>query len=366
MFMVCVWSLQVFAAEAVPTNTAAFSYIHDELKQGPCSVHVFKAARSHRDWELQTTFGGGTCQGMAVVSEQVKSMPPAAGHPVAAINGDFFSASRIYPGDPQGLQIVRGELTSGPNPTRVCFWTDAAGNYHRSNVTASFTVTWPDGTTMPFGLNKERAAGEAVLFTTAIGLSTRAYHGRELILERNGTNCWLPLQIGRAYTARVRAVREVGDTPTASDIVVLSLGPRLAVTATRLAPGATLQISTATIPDLAGARTAIGGGPSLVIGGKARQWGVFQLRHPRSAIGWNKDFFFLVEADGRQSESVGMSYAELAEYMVKLGCEEAMNLDGGGSATLWAYGNVVNNPSQGGERPGANALAVVLKNQAQR
>ena len=68
---------------------------------------------------------------------------------------------------------------------------------------------------------------------------------------------------------------------------------------------------------------------------------------------------FHVEVDGRQSGlSVGMTLPELAAYMQKLGCEQAMNLDGGGSATLWVCGNVMNSPSEGQERPGANTLVV--------
>ena len=93
------------------------------------------------------------------------------------------------------------------------------------------------------------------------------------------------------------------------------------------------------------------------------QWtGFLHMRHPRTAFGWNKDYYFLVEVDGRQSNiSVGMTFPELADYLVKIGCQEAMNLDGGGSATLWALGAVRNNPSEGDERPSANALVVVRR-----
>src|SRR2546425_1218298 len=37
------------------------------------------------------------------------------------------------------------------------------------------------------------------------------------------------------------------------------------------------------------------------------------------------------------------------------------NLDGGGSATCWVYGQVVNSPSEGRERPDGNSLVVVRK-----
>ena len=143
---------------------------------------------------------------------------------------------------------------------------------------------------------------------------------------------------------------------------MLSVGPRLASHLPKVEQGAILQIVTETMPDLKGVTTAIGGGPTLVRGGMSMQWGGFQMRHPRTAIGWNKDYIFMVEVDGRQNNlSVGMTFPELAAYMIKLGCEQAMNLDGGGSATLWVCGNVMNSPSEGQERPGANSLVVVQK-----
>ena len=66
----------------------------------------------------------------------------------------------------------------------------------------------------------------------------------------------------------------------------------------------------------------------------------------------------MVIVDGRQrSLSIGMTFTELAEYMIKkLGCQEAINLDGGGSATMWVLGNVMNSPSQGRERPAGEIL----------
>ena len=56
-----------------------------------------------------------------------------------------------------------------------------------------------------------------------------------------------------------------------------------------------------------------------------------------------------------------MTFAELADYMIKLGCEEAMNLDGGGSASLLFLRQVVNSTSQGDERAMANALILIQK-----
>ena len=56
-----------------------------------------------------------------------------------------------------------------------------------------------------------------------------------------------------------------------------------------------------------------------------------------------------------------MTLAELSAQMVKLGCTEVMNLDGGGSAMFWADGKIQNSPCDGHEREIANALVVVRR-----
>jgi exopolysaccharide biosynthesis protein len=68
----------------------------------------------------------------------------------------------------------------------------------------------------------------------------------------------------------------------------------------------------------------------------------------------------LVVIDGRQPRwSVGASLGELARIMRDLGAVEAMNLDGGGSSTMWVEGEVVNRPSDGTERKVTTAVLVL-------
>ncbi len=67
----------------------------------------------------------------------------------------------------------------------------------------------------------------------------------------------------------------------------------------------------------------------------------------------------MVTVDGRTTAGVGMTLNELADYMIALGCNRAMNLDGGGSTTCWVNGRgVVNTPSDGSERSVAGAIGV--------
>lgn len=239
---------------------------------------------------------------------------------------------------------------------------DASGNPRMTNVLSLLHVVWPDGRKTPFGLNEPRARDAAVLYTSIAGARTQTAGGRELILERHGTNAWLPLKPGMSYSARVREVRDTGNSPISSDTLVLSMGRQLVSRVPEVPPGTILRLSTDTWPDLTGATMGIGGGPPMVRDGKVIERDDSRARHPRAAVGWNDDYFFLVEVDGRQrGVSVGMNVRELAEHMVRLGCTEALNLDGGGSATCWVYGQVMNNPSQGDERGMGNALVVVHK-----
>jgi len=339
-----------------------FHYTNDVIDDIPWSIHVVKLERTSHDFEFVTTSGAGKVLGMGVVSEQVKTLPRDMGQPVAAINGDFYDKSEKYQGRPRDLQIRQGEAVSSP-AGHTCFWVDRDGTPQMTNIFSRFRVMWADGKETPIGLNQARDDETAVLYTAAIGKSTRTTGGTELILDGQTTNSCFSLRVGQVYIARVREVRRSGDTAVTPQTLVLSLGPTLGSRLPAFQPGTRLRIITETFPDLSGVNVAIGGGPALVRDGKPMRWtGFIHMRHPRTALGWNKDFFFLVEVDGRQSNiSVGMTFPELAEYLVQLGCEQAMNLDGGGSATLWALGNVRNSPSEGEERPSANALVAVRK-----
>lgn len=358
------WTVPVFggrlAAILNPNPVRGLAYFHDSVREVPWSMHVLKLSRARTDLQLHTTLGHGTRFAMATVPEQIGFLPPEWGRPIAAVNGDLYNDHPDYQGDPKGLQVVNGELVSGPSPSRVCFWLDAEGHPHRGDVRSQFEVTWPEGEVVPFGLNEARPDDGVVLYTAAVGDSTRTKGGVEVVLERAGQGGWLPLAMGRTYRARIARVHEGGNAPVTLDTLVLSLGPDLKALHTKAQEGTVIQVSTATSPPLEDVRTAIGGGPTLVTEGRAKEWTGLRLRHPRTAVGWNDEHLFLVVVDGRQLRvSAGMTFPELADYLVKLGCREALALDGGGSATCWAYGNVMNSPSQGRERPAANALVVV-------
>jgi Phosphodiester glycosidase len=83
-------------------------------------------------------------------------------------------------------------------------------------------------------------------------------------------------------------------------------------------------------------------------------------RYPRAALGMSEEWLVAVACDGRRSRvDGGLSMVELAEVMVKLGAESAINLDGGGSTTLVHRGHLLNRPYSTQDQPAPASRRVV-------
>jgi len=98
-----------------------------------------------------------------------------------------------------------------------------------------------------------------------------------------------------------------------------------------------------------------------------------QLRHPRTAVGLDakRERLVLMVVDGRKPGlAIGMTYAELAQEMIRLGCHDALNLDGGGSSVMAVRApgakefRILNEPTDGRERAVANVLGVTIATSA--
>lgn len=125
-----------------------------------------------------------------------------------------------------------------------------------------------------------------------------------------------------------------------------------------------------------GWREAIVSGPILMEDGKPVIYeddgsksyrGFYARRHPRSIIGYTADgWVYFIVIDGRfPARADGMSISELTVLCESLGMYEAMNLDGGGSSTLWtSEQGVLNHPydnkvfDHSGERTVPNVIIV--------
>ena len=111
----------------------------------------------------------------------------------------------------------------------------------------------------------------------------------------------------------------------------------------------------------------VSGKPLIVAGGVALTTACashYCERHPRTGVGISQDGQTLILAtiDGRSSVSAGATTRELGGLMAELGAWRAINLDGGGSTTMYiaGEGGVVNRPSDGSERVVANHLGIAV------
>lgn len=97
--------------------------------------------------------------------------------------------------------------------------------------------------------------------------------------------------------------------------------------------------------------TVLASGPLLLQNSHNADWSkcdqdFIETKHPRSAIAITKDKrVLLITVDGRSpGNAIGMNIPELAHLMKALGGKTALNLDGGGSTTLYLDGKILNHP----------------------
>jgi len=172
----------------------------------------------------------------------------------------------------------------------------------------------------------------------------------------------------------VTSVRRGGDSAIPSDGYVLSgsgdAAGFLAAAVLRSRPGVDLSlVSRREVLRPEAFDSIAGAGPRLLAAGRISVTGTAEAitrsnvvnRVPRTLAGVRADGrVLLVTIDGRQPRwSAGATMLEAAKVMRALGAREALNLDGGGSATMVVGRRVVNRPSDGFERAVSDGLFVL-------
>jgi hypothetical protein len=291
---------------------------------------------------------------------------------LAAVNAGFF----VLPtGDPAGLYKINGQLVSETRRPRGAVGILRDGSGSRlifDRVTGSITLRIrrrrrPDARVPIAGIDTPRQAARLMLFTPAWHAHTdTAPDGLEWVLRDK------PLRVAAEPNS-------AGKTPIPRDGFVLSYGgPRAPAPLTQLRLGTEVDLeSHYTAVDgppgeWVSAEAIVGGAGLLIRGGRLiTDWsmerlsaGFAETRHPRTLIGTHPDgSVWLVTVDGRQPKlSAGMSLFELRDFARRLGLTNALNLDGGGSTTMWVDGRIVNSPSDAaGPRKVSDSLLVIRR-----
>lgn len=108
---------------------------------------------------------------------------------------------------------------------------------------------------------------------------------------------------------------------------------------------------------------AVSGDRYLIDNGKYNNAIKNTVKDPRTVIGLTRDGkIILLVADGRTSESAGLSFWEVSSILLEMDTVTAINLDGGGSSAMWINDRIVNVPIDenvpGKERPVVNHMCI--------
>ncbi|TDD29882.1 metallophosphoesterase [Kribbella turkmenica] len=279
---------------------------------------------------------------------------------IAGVNGDFFDINDTTA--PLGVGIERsGRLINAPaaghNDTAV-IGKDGLGRI--AQVFLQGSATDDDAVELELtNLNSPTVnSGGIGLYTPEWGdaARTRTVDGlptvREVIL-RDGVV--------------VSAAATPGTTPLAANEQAL-IGREAGATALdAFEIGDRVEVEYGVRPDAAEVAVGISGNHQLARDGQVPAGVPDADLAPRTAIGFDADGsrMLLLTVDGRATGSRGLSLKEMGELMIGLGADDALNLDGGGSSTMLARSpgeaapQVVNDPSDGGERVIPNGLGLL-------
>lgn len=318
---------------------------YQRVVDGAQTIHVVRTTPSSGA-RLRVVLPGGATTRRGSVQQAVLDRSDAG--VVAAVNGDYFNLTSGYP---SGLTVVDGRLLSEPEPTRSALVIGADGVLQSGRFTLAGrwqTVT-ADG--LPLGpshsipgLNRPaEKSNETLLYTGDAGSSTPTGASRnDAVVTVDGG---APLTPGGAVLGSVSAVGTGGTAVPAGAVAVTGVGSARAPVARELPVGQRVRIDT-TIGGFPAGADAVGGGPLLVDAGSAvpaftEGFSSSQInqRTSRTAVGQLADGgYLLVTVEGSSQGRSGMTAAEQAALMARLGARLAVGMDAGGSAQMVVLG----------------------------
>lgn len=353
---------------------------------GPVDVDVLTVDPRRFHGEVVGSFGPDL--------ENTETSSELIGDALAGVNAGFFvfGAEHGAPGDPAGAAAYNGKILSETIGDRPSLVID-----HRSGRASIQRLTWEGrissgATSLDLdGINrvpgKIRNCGgtgdtptdapkhdvtcadpdELVLFTEEFGSTTPQGEGLEVVTDRHGRVLQVNDERGTTLTDGRRSIQATGDSVTALREFAAA-AQRIKVTNEYLDErGKKLRMTPHT--------QVFNGGPNLLTDGErditAARDGMVHADNPGQFYGWvhqrnprtlagidDRGRLVLITADGRQTDSVGLSVSEAADLAEDLGLVDAINLDGGGSTTMVVAGELENSPSGGSERAVGDAIVI--------
>jgi hypothetical protein len=207
------------------------------------------------------------------------------------------------------------------------------------------------------GVNVALGPDQVVLYTSAYGATTPACRCEELVLAEDGPVSRL------GSPATVRPVGSAaGSTPLGAGRVVVAADGAGVERLRRLPRDMALEVALSTREPV---EHSLGAHPVLIRDGQRapldRSDPMLTDQHPRTIVAWDRSGTrWLAVFDGRQRRGPGPTVDEVLAFLETLAVTDAVMLDGGGSSALVTPLGPLNAPSDGAERPVANALIVAV------
>lgn len=338
--------------EKITTSEYAGGLIYKKwdsfLKNKPVKLYILEIPKDS-SFEIRPMLGEGNSIKRGNLTQMVKQTNAAAG-----INTLYFDSAKWIVGN---FKIYNDWVAADATPRTALALYENEGPKILPSVHYTGYVENSKGEHFPLtGMNRARYSNEIIWYNNFYGSYTATNkYGIELQVDQG----------------RVTYVAPYGNSKLLNHGFVLSgHGTGAAFLKTIPVDSNVKIVQTFNNADANRAKHLLGAGPLLVLDSKVKVQSVVESipkdialgRAPRTAIGIRKDgTILLVVVDGRSEKSIGLTLTELAEYLVELGADTAMNLDGGGSAEMVIGREVKNMPSDGHERKIRAGLGVFLK-----
>ena len=312
--------------------------------RGMLTAYVLEADRSKFDLQL-------VLAGDSIASGRQKLKTIASAHQaVAAINGGYFALD----GSLIGNTRINGQTagTTYFDRTSLGFMPDGTLKLATSQYYGVVEIAGQKAYLS--GVNCPRGENNTILYNSLFGNYT-------------GTN-----EFGKEYVVqngKVIAINQANSfIPTDAQVISVHGTAQDAYAKVRI--GDKISIGENFGPELDSASTIVGAGPELLRNGQLYVTAVQEQfpsdiakgRAPRTALGIKADGkIILMVIDGRQSHSIGTTLTETAQLLQKFGAVNGFNLDGGGSSEMVLQGQILNSPSDGGERPVGSGLILTRR-----
>ncbi|MCC5875312.1 MAG: phosphodiester glycosidase family protein [Candidatus Sumerlaeia bacterium] len=326
----------------------------ESTSTGPLTINTVIAELSRPDLRLEAEKGQRRIDGRESIPAMAARLATLGERPLVGINADFWMGMSV----PVNMFVDEGMIWKAP-------WMDVTGTRQRAvfgfdeNMNTfigppqwTANIVLENGTRLRIDeVNYQKDETRTIVNTWPVGHPPPVPDGFRSFVVRLDRPEWLP---NVPVQGVIVDVDKVPDRPIRRDEAVvyteLPLPPQVAT-------GRSVTLD-ARLGNLPGRIVGVTGGlPQIVKNGKPHVDGADEraairtdfltTSHPRTAIGIRPGGeIVMVTVDGRQpGRSVGIDLFDLAEYMISLGCIDALNCDGGGSTTMVVNGQLANFPS---------------------